>query len=126
MAKKILLCEDSPFFAQAITMVLKNVGYEISHALDGNLGLEVLKNQPDFNLILCDIMMPNLDGFGVINYVRQDEKLRDIPFIFLTGVSDQDSMDRANSYHATDYFIKSNVGIDKIVELVTKHIGPAA
>ncbi len=125
MAKKILLCEDSAFFAQAITMVLKNVGYEVTHALDGALGMEVLKNQPDFSLILCDIMMPNLDGFGVINAIRQDEKLRDIPFIFLTGVSDQDSMEKANSYHVSDYFIKSNVGIDKIVELVAKHIGPA-
>ncbi len=125
MAKKILLCEDSTFFAQAINMVLSNVGYEVVHAEDGAKGIEILQNDKSFSLILCDIMMPNVDGFGVINSVRSDDQLRDIPFIFLTGVSDMESMNKAQEYHVRDYFIKSNVGIDKIVELVKKNIGDA-
>lgn len=123
MAKKILLCEDSPFFAQAINMVLTSQGYQVVSAVDGVKGLETLRAQPDFSLILCDIMMPNLDGFGVAREVRQDPNLSQIPFIFLTGVSDQESMTKAEEFHVTDYFIKSNVGMDKIVELVKKHIG---
>ena len=123
MAKKILLCEDSPFFAQAINMVLTSQGYQVVSAVDGVKGLETLRAQPDFSLILCDIMMPNFDGFGVAREVRQDPNLNQIPFIFLTGVSDQESMTKAEEFHVTDYFIKSNVGMDKIVELVKKHIG---
>lgn len=123
MAKKILLCEDSTFFAQAISMLLKSKGYEVQHAPDGEKGLALLKEQRDFDLILCDIMMPNVDGYEVARQVQLEEDLRKIPFIFLTGVTDTASMERATELGATDYFIKSNVGMDKITELVAKHIG---
>jgi CheY-like chemotaxis protein len=68
-------------------------------------------------------MMPNVDGYEVARQVQADPVLRKIPFIFLTGVSDSASMERANDLGVTDYFIKSNVGLDKITELVAKHIG---
>lgn len=123
MAKKILLCEDSTFFAQAISMLLKAKGYDVQHAPDGEKGLALLREQRDFDLILCDIMMPNVDGYEVARQIQLEEDLRKIPFIFLTGVTDTESMDRANELGATDYFIKSNVGMDKIIELVSKHIG---
>lgn len=120
---KILLCEDSPFFAQAIAMTLKNAGHEVIHALDGQLGLDQLKLAPGtFDLILCDIMMPNLDGFGVLKAIKADEGTKNIPFIFLTGKADMDSVDRGTQLGASDYFIKSNVSMDKLVELVKKHI----
>ena len=124
MEKKILLCEDSPFFAQAISTVLKTQGYQVIHAEDGQKGLDILRQQKDFDLILCDIMMPNLDGFGVLKGINADPELSalNIPFIFLTGVSDIDSMDRGKELGAKDYFIKSNVGMDKIIELVKKYI----
>ena len=125
MAKKILLCEDSAFFAQAISTLLTSQVYEVSVAPDGMQGLDILKGQKDFSMILCDIMMPGIDGFGVVREVRNDPELTQIPFIFLTGVTDQDSMFKAQDAGATDYFIKSNVGMDKIIELVQKHIGPA-
>ena len=119
---KILLCEDSAFFAQAIQMTLKNQGHEVVHAADGQIGVQKLKEAGDFELILCDIMMPNLDGFGVIKAVKEDEKFAKIPFIFLTGVSDMQSMDRSKDLGANDYFIKSNVSMDKLVELVKKYV----
>lgn len=123
MAKKILLCEDSAFFAQAISTLLRSQGYEVAHVADGQKGIDMLGEQKDFDLILCDIMMPNVDGYGVANYVENDSDLREIPFIFLTGVADQSSMDRATGLGVTDYFVKANVGMDKIIDLVKKHIG---
>lgn len=119
---KILLCEDSPFFAQAIAVTLKTQGYEVEHALDGQIGLEKLKTVGGFDLILCDIMMPNLDGFGVLKAVKEDAAVSGIPFIFLTGVSDLASMDRGKELGAVDYFIKSNVSMDKLIELVKKYV----
>ena len=129
MAKKILLCEDSAFFAQAISLILKSGGYEVTVAPDGQQGVTALRTPgPDgqlqsFDLILCDIMMPVLDGYGVAQEIKSDETLNQIPLIFLTGVSDMDSMDRAMELGARDYFIKSNVSLDKILDLVKKHIG---
>ncbi|NMB57027.1 response regulator [Candidatus Beckwithbacteria bacterium] len=119
---KILLCEDSAFFAQAIQVTLKTQGYEVVHAADGQIGLEKLKEAHDFDLILCDIMMPNLDGFGVLKAIKEDASLSNIPFIFLTGVSDLSSMERGTQLGAKDYFIKSNVSMDKLIELVKKYI----
>lgn len=119
---KILLCEDSAFFAQAITMTLKTQGHEVVHAPDGEVGVAKLQEMGDFDLILCDIMMPKLDGFGVIKAVKADSKFSSLPFIFLTGVSDMDSMDRGKELGANDYFIKSNVSMDKLVELVKKYV----
>ncbi len=118
---KILLCEDSAFFAQAIQITLKTSGHEVVHCLDGELGVAKLKEESDFDLILCDIMMPKLDGFGVLKAVQADPNYADIPFIFLTGVSDIDSVERGKELGAKDYFIKSNVSMDKLVDLVKKY-----
>ncbi len=122
MATKILLCEDSSFFAQAIQILLKSEGYEVVVAGDGEAGIAILKEQQDFGLILCDIMMPKVDGWGVANHVHSDPNLSKIPFIFLTGVSDSQSMNRAEEYGVKDYFIKNNVGMDKLKELVKKYV----
>lgn len=119
---KILLCEDSAFFAQAISTLLKSQKHEVVTAPNGEKGIAILKEQQDFDLILCDIMMPKVDGYGVAREIQNDAKLRKIPFIFLTGVSDQKSMDKAEGLGVTDYFIKSNVGMDKILDLVKKHL----
>jgi len=118
---KILLCEDSAFFAQAIQMTLKTAGHEIVHALNGEIGVGHLKEQKDFDLILCDIMMPKLDGFGVLKAKNEMDDYKNIPFIFLTGVSDIDSVERGKELGAQDYFIKSNVSLDKLVDLVKKY-----
>ena len=66
--------------------------------------------------------MPNLDGFGVLKYVKSTPNLASKPFIFLTGVSDMESMDRATELGVKDYFIKANTGLPKIVDLVKKYI----
>ena len=118
---KILLCEDSAFFAQAIQITLKTAGHEIIHCLDGELGVAKLNEEKDFDLVLCDIMMPKLDGFGVLKAIQDDPDLAKIPFIFLTGVSDMDSVERGKDLGAKDYFIKSNVSMDKLVDLVKKY-----
>lgn len=66
--------------------------------------------------------MPNVDGYEVARQVKTNPEFQNIPFIFLTGVSDTNSMDRATELGITDYFIKSNVGMDKITELVKKYL----
>ena len=123
--KRILLCEDDKFFSQALTLILGSAGYEIIAAPDGQQGLDLLKQQGNFQMILCDIMMPVLDGFGVLKALKADPQysgFTGIPFIFLTGVSDFSSMDRATELGAKDYFIKANTGLPKIVDMVKKYI----
>ena len=117
---RLLLCEDDPFFSQALTLILTTAGYDLVVAADGQIGVNTLAKEHNFRLILCDIKMPNLDGFGVLRYVKATPEIAQIPFIFLTGVSDMESMDRATDLGAKDYFIKANTGLPKIVDLVKK------
>ena len=119
---RLLLCEDDPFFSQALTLILTTAGYDLIVAADGQIGVNTLAQDHDFQLILCDIQMPNLDGFGVLRYAKATPEIATIPFIFLTGVSDMASMDRATELGAKDYFIKANTGLPKIVELVQKYV----
>lgn len=119
---RILLCEDDAFFSQALTLILTTAGYELVVAADGQIGVNTLAQDQNFRIILCDIKMPNLDGFGVLRYVKGTPALANIPFVFLTGVSDMASMDRATELGAKDYFIKANTGLPKIVDLVKKFV----
>lgn len=119
---RILLCEDSIFFLQAIESLLNSHGYEVLTADDGEKALDLIKKQPDLDLILCDIQMPIVDGYEVLDQVRNKMGMRNLPFIFLTSMSDQASLDKAQQLQVTDYFVKSNVSMEKIVDLVNKYL----
>lgn len=81
---KILVIDDDEFLCQAICDILEYDGYALISACDGQAGVALAKqNQPD--LIICDMMMPRLDGMGVYQQLQQDTSTRSIPFIFMTA-----------------------------------------
>jgi CheY-like chemotaxis protein len=118
---RLLLCEDDTFFSQTLTLILSTAGYEVIVAADGQIGVNTLAQDANFKVVLCDIKMPNLDGFGVLKFIKATPALSQIPFVFLTGVSDMESMERATELGAKDYFIKATTGLPKIVDLVKKY-----
>lgn len=120
-AKKILLCEDDPFYAEAIRVLLSRNGYAVEVALDGVQALAVLGGQT-FDLILCAVQLPVHDGFAILKSVRLDARLKRTPFIFLTAVADSATMDRATEEGATDYFIKASAGLSHLLELIKKYV----
>jgi CheY-like chemotaxis protein len=82
--KKILVIEDEPEMRRNLTTVLRLEKFHPLHAENGRVGVELAKKErPD--LILCDVMMPELDGYGVIAALRGDAKTAAIPLIFLTA-----------------------------------------
>jgi len=85
MAKTILIIEDNLEIREGTAEVLELAGdYTVLTASDGKKGVEAaILHKPD--LILCDIMMPELDGYGVLYMLSKNEATADIPFIFLTG-----------------------------------------
>ena len=89
--KRILIIEDEPEMRRNITTLLRYHEYEPIEAENGRRGVELARRQkPD--LILCDVMMPELDGYGVLQMLRQDAGLALIPFIFLTARGDKDDL----------------------------------
>jgi len=103
--KKILVIEDNKDILENIAEILELSNYDTVTALNGKTGVEqALKTKPD--LILCDIMMPELDGYGVLHMVQQNPDLEQTPFIFLTAKTEQSEVRKGMSLGADDYITK--------------------
>ena len=104
-SKKILVIEDEPSIRNNIMLMLKVERYTATGAENGRVGLEMARSDPP-DLILCDVMMPEMDGFAVLEALRAEPRLADIPFIFLTALDDRTSMRRGMNLGADDYLPK--------------------
>jgi class 3 adenylate cyclase len=102
---RILLVEDTPANIQTVTAILKEQGYQISVATNGKLALEAVGRQrPD--LILLDVMMPEMDGFETCRLLKANPEWRNIPVIFLTAKTETEDIVRGFELGAVDYVAK--------------------
>jgi len=116
---KILVVEDDFFLIKVLQTKLVNEGYQVEIAADGVLALETLKRfTPD--LILLDLVMPRKDGFEVLEDISHDKKLSKIPVIVLTNLGQESDVERVKVYGVKDYFVKSDISIDEVVEKARK------
>ncbi|TNF27298.1 MAG: response regulator [Bacteroidetes bacterium] len=105
MGKKILVIDDNLEMRENIAEILELASYEVVTAEDGKKGVAAAKSEnPD--LIICDVMMPELDGYGVLHILSKDPKTLGIPFIFLTAKSETVDMRKGMSLGADDYITK--------------------
>ena len=111
--KKILVIEDEPEMRRNIMVLLRYHDYEPIEAENGRKGIEQARRQkPD--LILCDVMMPELDGHAVLEALQQDAELARIPFIFLTARGDKDDLRKGMNLGADDYLTKPVANADLV------------
>jgi DNA-binding NarL/FixJ family response regulator len=111
--KKILVIEDEPEMRRNITALLRYHNYEPVGAENGRQGIEVARREnPD--LILCDVMMPELDGYAVIQALQNDQALARIPFIFLTAKGEKHDLRSGMELGADDYLTKPVANADLI------------
>ncbi|AMR33557.1 transcriptional regulator [Mucilaginibacter sp. PAMC 26640] len=105
MSKKVLIIEDNNDIRENIDEILQLAGYTVFTADNGKLGVELaLKNSPD--VILCDIMMPELDGYGVLFMLNKHPQMAAIPFIFLTAKAERPDLRKGMEMGADDYLTK--------------------
>lgn len=103
--KKILVIEDNTNIRENIAEILELANYEVVTAENGKVGVAAAKSEgPD--LILCDIMMPELDGYGVIKILSRNPETASIPFIFLTAKSEKGDFRKGMNLGADDYITK--------------------
>jgi len=103
--KKILIIEDEPEMRRNITTLLRYYDYEPVAAANGREGVEAARrDRPD--LILCDVMMPELDGYGVLQALQTEAALARIPFIFLTAKGEKNDLRSGMDLGADDYLTK--------------------
>lgn len=113
---KILVIEDAEPLRNDIIEMLTFEGFDVIGAENGAVGVEVARtNQPD--LIICDIMMPKLDGYGVLDALRRDVKTMSIPFIFLTAKTDRTDVRLGMGLGADDYLTKPFVASELLATI---------
>ena len=117
--KKILVIEDEPEMRRNITTLLRYYDFEPIAAENGRQGVEAAhREKPD--LILCDVMMPELDGYGVIQALQSDASLARIPFIFLTAKGEKDDLRSGMNLGADDYLTKPVANADLVRAIETR------
>lgn len=105
MSKKILLIEDNDDIRENTAEILSLAGYDVNTAENGKIGVEVAsKDIPD--LIVCDIMMPELDGYGVLHVLSKRPETAAVPFIFLSAKAERSEIRKGMELGADDYLTK--------------------
>ncbi len=105
MNKKIIVIEDNYEVRDNLCEILELAEYDVVSAENGKIGIEMIRRSaPD--LILCDVMMPVLDGYGVLKILNRDPQVNHIPFIFLTAKSEKPDQRKGMGLGATDYITK--------------------
>lgn len=118
---KILLVEDDPFLLSMYSVKFELEGFTVMTAEDGEKGLNMAKKEePD--IILLDIMLPKMDGFEVLKELKKDEKMKKIPVILLTNLSQKKEVSQGLSLGADDYLIKAHFMPSEVVEKILKVI----
>jgi two-component system chemotaxis response regulator CheY len=115
---RILTVDDSRTMRDMLRLALVKAGFHVIEAVDGAHGLEVL-NQAGADVIITDINMPRLDGFGFIEAVREDAAHRATPILVLTTESDPEKKNRARSAGATGWIVKP-FHPDRLVEAIRR------
>lgn len=116
---KILIIEDEACLSQMYSSKLKLNGFETIVCQDGESGLLLSqKEKPD--LILLDIILPKLDGFFVLKSLKEDLKIKDIPIVLLTNLSQKNDIEKGLKLGAIDYLVKAQLTPQEVIEKIKK------
>jgi len=115
--KKILFIEDESTLQKTFSDILKDEGYEVLNAFDGEEGLRLAQQElPD--LILLDLILPKMHGFDVLKSLKENPETKDIPVIVLTNLEATTDIEKALELGATTYLIKANYSLKEILEKI--------
>ena len=107
MSQTILVVDDSPTVVKFVSFSLKSGGYKVVTACDGMDALEKMSHlEDDVALIITDLNMPNLDGYGLIEAVRQNQQHQTTPIIILSSEEGMEDRDRGLEVGANSYLVK--------------------
>jgi len=115
--KRILLAEDDKFLRRAAEAKLRQRGFDVLTAVDGEEAVALaIKRPPD--LMLLDLLMPKCDGLQVLHALRANEATRQIPVVILSNSSKELEMQRASSLGAVAYWVKANLSLQELCDRV--------
>jgi len=104
--RHVLVADDEPHIGRIIKMKLEQGPFRVTLAYDGQEALDVLEAQPDIDIVLLDIMMPNLSGLDVLARIRSTDRLKHLPCIILTAAGQEAQHQKAMELGATEFLTK--------------------
>ena len=117
--KNILLIEDDPFLIDIYVTKLKEEGYFVSVAEDGEEGLRMLsQKKPD--LLLLDIVLPNFNGWEILRKVKRNDVLKDLKVIILSNLGEKDEIEKGLNLGATKYLVKARYTPTEVIKEIKK------
>ncbi|MBO6517990.1 MAG: response regulator [Bacteroidia bacterium] len=120
MGNKVLIIDDEAGIRESIADILTVSGYSVLQAKSGKMGLEMASREmPD--LVLCDIMMPEMDGFEFLTYLKANQTTRLIPLVFLTAKAERQAQRKGMNLGADDYLLKP-FSVDEVLHVVKTRI----
>lgn len=111
---RLIIVEDDPFLLSILAEKFKEAGFDIETATDGEDGLKKIKSG-NFDLVLLDMVLPKIDGFKILEELRDDNKLKKIPVIILSNLYDKNNIDKAVLLGAKEYIVKAYNTPEEIV-----------
>ncbi|MFO0862777.1 MAG: response regulator [Candidatus Saccharibacteria bacterium] len=115
MSKVVLLVEDNDFIRNMYQLKLAKADFSVVEAVDGQMALDKIgEHKPD--LVLLDLMMPNVNGIDVLKSLKKQNLTPDLPVIVLTNVMDPQTIEQAKELGARDYIVKTDLTPSQVVE----------
>ncbi len=119
----IYLVEDDSFISGMYQAKLKNMGYTVEVASDGEAAWNRLQQDPLPDLILLDVVLPKKDGFEILEQLRADARTKDLAIILLTNLGQKPDVERGIKLGADDYIIKAHFTPSEVMDKIEKILG---
>lgn len=116
--RKVLIIEDDSFLQGLEVSKLEKSGYKVITASNGGEAMKKI-TEPDIDIILLDLILPDFNGFEVLVKIKETEHLKKVPVIVFSNLSEEKDIKKSKELGATDFLVKSNFTLDELI----KHIG---
>jgi two-component system chemotaxis sensor kinase CheA len=116
---RVLVAEDSITSRTLLKNILEASGFQVRTAIDGIDALTLLKTE-EFDIVVSDVEMPRMDGFGLTAAIRQDKDVAGLPVVLVTGLESREDRERGIDVGANAYIVKSSFDQSRLVEVIRK------
>lgn len=123
MNKNILIIEDDDFLQGLEATKIKKSGFEVHTASNGADAIKIIESKQKIDLILLDLLLPDMNGFEILEKIRKTAELANIPVIIFSNLNEEKDLKSAEKFNFTEFMVKSNFTLDELTDKITSLIG---
>jgi DNA-binding response OmpR family regulator len=123
MAKTILIIEDDVFLQELEVKKMKKEGYNVQVSANGKEAFDMIDKKVAVDLVLLDLLLPDMDGFDILKKIREAEFYHDTPVIIFSNLSETKDVERGKKLGASEFMVKANYTLDELAQKIKSLIG---